>query len=231
MDNQTTILVVEDDTHINQMVTDLLVQNDYQAYPAYSGTEAILLFEQYKFDLILLDLMLPGLAGEEVLKEIRENSDIPIIGVTAKSDKTTTVNLLKEGADDYITKPFNNSELLARIEAQIRRYNQIFNIKKTVPRITYKDLTLDLESYAVYIKNEEVNLTKREFKLLELLMKHPKKVYTKANLYEAIWNDDYYIDDNTINVHMSNLRTKLAAINPTEEYIETVWGIGFKMVD
>lgn len=228
MNNKISILVIEDDSDISNMICDLLQQNSYNARPVYSGTEALMVLNN-KIDLILLDLMLPGLKGELVLHEIRKHSNVPVIVLTAKSDKTSTINLLKSGADDYIVKPFNNDELLARIEAQLRRYNQSSSSPNKNNKLTYKDISVDVENFLVEVGNTQVNLTKREFLILELLMKYPKKVFTKSNLYEHVWNDEFFGDENTINVHISNIRSKLSNANPAEEYIQTVWGIGFKM--
>lgn len=228
MNDRISILVIEDDSDISNMICDLLKQNGYNAKPAYSGTEALIVFDD-KIDLVLLDLMLPGLNGELVLQEIRKHSNVPVIGLSAKSDKSSTVNLLKTGADDYIVKPFNNDELLARIEAQMRRYNRSSSLPVENNKLTYKDIAIDTETYSVQVGDTPVSLTKREFLILELLMKHPKKVFTKSNLYEYVWNDEFFGDENTINVHISNIRLKLAKANPSEEYIQTVWAIGFKM--
>ena len=228
MNNRITILVIEDDSDISNMIRDMLKHNGYGTKQAYSGTEALMVFDD-KVDLVLLDLMLPGLKGELVLEEIRRNSNIPVIGLSAKSDTDSTINLLKSGADDYIVKPFNNDELLARIEAQLRRYNQTSSFPNENNKLSYKDISIDTENYSVQVGDTSVSLTKREFLILELLMKYPKKVFTKSNLYEHVWNDEFFGDENTINVHISNIRSKLAKANPSEEYIQTVWGIGFKM--
>lgn len=228
MNNRITILVIEDDSDISNMIRDMLKHNGYGTKQAYSGTEALMVFDD-KVDLVLLDLMLPGLKGELVLEEIRKNSNIPVIGLSAKSDKDSTINLLKSGADDYIVKPFNNDELLARIEAQLRRYNQTSSFPNENNKLSYKDISIDTENYSVQVGDTSVSLTKREFLILELLMKYPKKVFTKSNLYEHVWNDEFFGDENTINVHISNIRSKVAKVNPSEEYIQTVWGIGFKM--
>jgi DNA-binding response OmpR family regulator len=228
MNNEISILVIEDDSDISKMICDLLGQNGYNAKPAYSGTEALMFFDN-KVDLILLDLMLPGLNGEMVLQEIRKHSNVPVIGLSAKSDKASTINLLKSGADDYIVKPFNNDELLARMVAQLRRYNQSSSFTSEDSKLTYKDITIDAETFSVQIGDTPVGLTKMEFLILELLMKYPKRVFTKSSLYEHVWNDEFFGDENTINVHISNIRSKLAKANPSEEYIQTVWGIGFKM--
>jgi DNA-binding response OmpR family regulator len=221
------ILIAEDDIHINQLLCELLRQNNYIPCAAFSGTEALLLLSQEQFSLVLLDLMLPGKTGAEVIAEIRKNSAVPVIALTAVSDKESIVTLLKAGANDYITKPFDNAELMARIEVQLR------NVGVTVPGhpknlIKFKNATLDLERFDGFINDNLLNLSKREFEILRLLMENPQKVFTKNNLYESVWNDEFLGDDNTINVHISKLRSKIAKFTD-DEYIQTVWGIGFKM--
>lgn len=228
MNKNISILVIEDDSDISNMICDLLQQNGYKVKPAYSGTEALMVFD-LNIHLVLLDLMLPGLAGEAVLHEIRKHSNVPVIGLSAKSDKSSTINLLKSGADDYIVKPFHNEELLARIEAQLRRYHQPGSLAGEDNKVIYKGITIDLETYTVLVGDTTINLTKREFLILELMMRYPKKVFTKSNLYEHVWKDEFFGDENTVNVHISNIRSKLAKANPSEDYIQTVWGIGFKM--
>ena len=225
------ILVVEDDSHISDMLCQLLRQNSYAPTAAYSGTEALLTLSVAGFALILLDLMLPGKTGEEVLTEIRKTSPvhIPIIVLTARADKETTVNLLQMGADDYLAKPFDNSELLARIDVQLRR--AAYSPAKPQPnRLVYKGLTLDGDSFDAFAGEKRAGLSKREYDILRLMMSYPQKVFTKNNLYESVWGGEFLGDDNTINVHISKLRAKLAAVSP-EEYIQTVWGIGFKMAE
>jgi len=222
------ILVAEDDMHINTMLRELLEQNGYVVSSAYSGTEALLLLSQDKFALVLLDLMLPGKTGEEVLQEIRTTQNIPIIVLTAKADKETTVNLLHMGADDYLAKPFDNGELLARIAVQLRR-SASADSASAANTLTFKDITFDLDGHDAYISGVKVGLSKREFELLRLMATHPQKVFTKNNLYESVWGDEFFGTDNTINMHISRLRAKLNAANPNQEYIKTVWGVGFKM--
>lgn len=229
-EQELTILVVEDDQDISRLVCDLLKRNGYRTKTAYSGTEALMVFDG-DVDLILLDLMLPALSGEQVLEEIRKHSQVAVIGLTAKSDKATTIQLLKSGADDYMVKPFNNEELLARIEAQLRRSPKGKAISFDSKKLVYKDITIDSDTFSVTVADQPINLTKREYLILELLMKYPKKVFTKSNLYEHVWNDEFFGDENTINVHISNIRTKLARVSKDEEYIQTVWGIGYKMRD
>ena len=221
------ILIVEDDSDISNMLCDLLSQNGYAPMPAYSGTEAVIRFTANKYDLILLDLMLPGKSGIEALAEIRAVSSVPVIALTAVSDKDSTITLLKAGANDYITKPFDTGELLARIEVQFRNSAAPTPAQNST---AYKDITLDYERYDGFIGKEPLQLSKREFEILSLLIQNPKKVFTKNNLYESVWQDEFLGDDNTINVHISRIRSKIAKVKPGEEYIQTVWGIGFKMM-
>jgi len=216
------ILVVDDDSDINGLLCDLLGQKGYNPTPAFSGTEALLLLSQKQYALVVLDLMLPGLTGEEVLVQTRRTSTVPIIVLTARTDKQTTVELLRMGADDYLGKPFDNEELLARVEVQLRRDGT------PGARVTYKDIVLDMDIFDARIGHEPVGLSKREYEILRLLMSRPSKVFTKNNLYETVWGAEFLSDDNTINVHISRIRAKLARLSDTE-YIETVWGIGFKM--
>jgi len=220
------ILVIEDDIHISEMLCELLKQNNYAPVAAYSGTEALLLLPQGGFSLALLDLMLPGKTGEEVLAEIRASLSTPVIVLTARTDKETTAQLLRSGADDYIAKPFDNGELLARIDVQLRRSALQ---KSETAGLRHKDIALDLDVFDALIKGKKAGLSKREFEILRLMMSHPNKVFTKNNLYESVWGGEFLGDDNTINVHISKLRGKLHAISPDTEYIKTVWGIGFQM--
>jgi len=226
MDTMKKILIIEDDIHISGMLCDLLRQNGYAPVAAYSGTEALLLLPGGDFALILLDLMLPGKTGEEVLTEIRASLSIPVIVLTARADKETTTQLLRSGADDYIPKPFDNDELLARIDVQLRRAAPR---KPEAAQLRYKDITLDLDRFDAFIGGKPAGLSKREFEILCLMMSHPSKVFTKNNLYESVWGGEFWGDDNTINVHISKLRGKLHAVSPDAEYIQTVWGIGYKM--
>lgn len=221
------ILIVEDDPDINNMLFELLTQNNYAPVQAFSGTEALLCLERGQFSLILLDLMLPGISGEEVLKKLRRTSSLPVIGVSAKDDPLDKINLLKNGADDYVTKPFNTGELLARIETVLRRNKQLSDELDRV--LTFKDLILNQNTLSVKCNGCLLNLTKHEYLILELLMHNPEKVFTKNNIFESVWNEEFLGEDNTVNVHISNLRQKLAKANPEEKYIQTVWGIGFKM--
>lgn len=220
------ILIVEDDTLLSDMIKRLLLQNGYEPSAAYSGSEAILLLETRVFDLILLDLMLPGVPGETVLEKIRGKSDTPIIGVSAKTDMATKVNLLKNGADDYLTKPFDNQELLVRIAAVLRRYRPAAPAGQV---LRFKGLSLNTETLEVKLGDVPILLTRYEFLILQLLLSAPNRVFTKNNIFEQVWNEQFSGDDNAINVHIGNLRKKFAKVRPGEGYIQTVWGLGFKM--
>ena len=173
--------------------------------------------------------MLPGINGEELIAEIRKNSVMPIIVISAKSDQENKINVLKLGADDFISKPFDINEVIARVEAQLRRYKTFSGAVEKTSELKHKNIVLDSESRQVFVNGQEVVLTVREFSILELLMKNPHKVFTRANLFESVWGDEFMGDDNTVNVHISNLRSKIAKVDKENEYIQTVWGIGFKL--
>ncbi|MCQ6557486.1 response regulator transcription factor [Paenibacillus mendelii] len=228
MDRTIHILVVEDDNDINQLLCRILKNSGYAPQAAYSGTEAMLYLERQAWDLVLLDLMLPGLTGEELLADINEKSSTPVIVISAKGEQQTKVAALRIGADDYITKPFDIEEVSARIDSHLRRYSRLTSMAPS-NRIEYKDIQLDKDSKTVTINQSEVILTAREFAILELFMSYPKKVFSKANLFETVWEDPFVGDDNTINVHISNLRNKLSKANPEADYIETLWGMGYRL--
>ncbi|MGG7076603.1 response regulator transcription factor [Clostridium sardiniense] len=223
------ILIVEDNVDINNLISRILETEGYSVRAAYSGSEGMMCIEQFEYDLVVLDLMLPGISGEELIEKIRDKSVVPIVVISAKEGVQSKINVLKLGADDFISKPFDNDEVLARVEAQLRRYKKFSKkeVKKT--KFTYKNLVLDLEARQAFIENKEVLLTAREFSIIELLISNPKKVFTRANLFESAWNNEFLGDDNTVNVHISNLRTKLSKLDQENEYIKTVWGIGFKL--
>ena len=224
--------MVEDDPDINRLLRRVLTDGGYDCRPAYSGSEAELWVGQYQYDLVLLDLMLPGLTGEEFISRLRQRGqNMPVIVLSAKTGVEDRVNVLKLGADDFIPKPFDNHEVLARVEAQLRRANR-FSAPAGAERVLHwKDLTLDRDGVTVTAGDQGVPLTAREFEILALLMGTPKKVFTREQVYSAVWGEEYMGDDNTVNVHISNLRSKLAKASPDREDIKTVWGIGFKMAD
>ena len=227
---QAHILVVEDDADINRLLVTILSKEGYAVTPAYSGSEADMRLAMESYDLVLLDLMLPGVTGEDLIARIRKDKVMPIIVISAKGQEDK-VNVLRQGADDFVSKPFDVAEVLARVEAQLRRYTEFSPPAEQNRVLRFKNLVLDTEGVTVTAAGKPVPLTAREFAILQLLMIYPKKVFTRANLFESVWQDTYMGDDNTINVHISNLRTKLAQADPQEEYIKTVWGIGFKMQD
>lgn len=229
MNSNIEILVVEDDVDINGLLCSILTKKGYKVRGAYSGSEAMMCIEQFNYDLILLDLMLPGINGENIINEIRKAKTMPIIVISAKTSQEDKINVLGIGADDFISKPFDINEVLARVEAQLRRYKQFTINESNNSKLTHKNIVLDRSSRQVYIKDTEVSLTVREFAILELLMSNPYKVFTRANLFESVWDNEFLGDDNTVNVHVSNLRSKLAKVEEEVEYIKTVWGIGFKL--
>lgn len=215
------ILIVDDDIHIGNVLEETLAKEGYRVSRAYSGTEAILMLSHAKPDLILLDLMLPGLNGEDVLPQIK---GIPVIIISAKVDVDHKVNLLLGGAVDYVTKPFHSKELLARIAVHLR--NTLGTV--TASNVTFDDITLDLSTHIVTINNSEVKLTRTEYAILKLLMQNPTQVITKSLLLERISEDTPDCTENSLKMHISNLRKKLRETND-KDYIEAVWGIGFKL--
>ena len=229
------LLIVEDDMEINELLKSFLEREGYNIISAYDGKTALELFKKKHFDLVLLDLMIPQINGISVMKCIRNNSVVPIIIISAKdSDSDKTIGL-GFGADDYITKPFSMTEVLARIKAQIRRTTQ-YSTNNVTPAPTntvlkVKDITINLDNYTVYKKEVKLELTNKEFQILKLLAENPQKVYTKAQIYSIIWNDTYMRDEHAVNVHVSRLRTKIEDDPKTPQYILTVWGIGYKLGD
>lgn len=220
-----TILIVEDDTNINALLKEALEKEGYLCTQAFSGTEARLLLEQRQYAVILLDLMLPGMSGEDVLKEIRRKGSTPTIILTAKDTIDSKVAFLQNGADDYITKPFDIKEVLARVEVQIRRMENLPEQKKLI----YRDLEIDKETYTVSVGGKTLpKITRQEFAILELLVRYPKKVFSKEELFEYAWKEPYMGETKTLDVHISNIRKKIKQVTE-EEYIDTIWGIGFRL--
>lgn len=220
------ILIIEDDTDINNMTAEFLREKGCIAEQAFSGTEGRLLWQMKEFDLLLLDLMLPGLPGGELLRQIRAASRIPVIVLTAKNSLDDKVELLGGGADDYLTKPFELEELWVRILVQLRHRGNAGGEKE----LTFKDWTIDPQARILTAGGKAVDLTAHELGIVELLMRHPKKVFTRQEIYEAVWQQDAFIEDKTINVHVSNIRAKLRSAG-AGDYISTVWGIGFKLTE
>lgn len=226
------ILIVEDDQDINHLLCRILRTEGYEVISAYSGSEGKLRLEQDIPDLILLDLMLPGINGLEITEYVRKErkSDVPIIVLSAKTALEDKVDLISLGADDYITKPFEPKELLVRVMAMLRRKNMAQELQNNeAEEYRYKNLVLNAKSRQIIVNGSEIALTPHEYEILLLLIQHPNKVFSRDALYEIVWSNDYLGEDNTVNVHVSNIRKKLAAADSGEEYIKTVWGIGFKM--
>ncbi len=224
------VLLVEDDTEISDMLKKFLGTEGFEVVTAYDGESACEKFFADTYSIVLLDLMIPKISGMEVMKTIRASSTVPIIILSAKdtdSDKTLGLGL---GADDYVAKPFSVTEVLARIKANIRRTTQ-YTAPAVVENdiITKGELELNTSDYSVMKNGEKIELTVKEFEILKLLMKNPKKVYTKEQMYSQIWNDAYLGDENAVNVHISRLRNKIEDNPRDPKYVVTVWGIGYKL--
>ena len=227
MEEKKTILIIEDDADISQLLYTALSKAGYDAVQAYSGTEGKMLLgmKEKRFALILLDLMLPGISGEELLSFIRSDSDIPVIVLTAKDELDDKISVLIGGADDYITKPFEIPEVLARIQVQLRHAVK----EQESDRLTYRDMVLDKTTRQVMIGGSPLpKITKQEFAILELLIRHPKQVYSKEDIFEYAWEEPYIGETKTLDVQISNIRKKIKAVS-SDEYIETVWGIGYRL--
>lgn len=218
-----TIAIIDDDIYIGNMLAEVLTREGYTVLRAYSGTEALYLLSQERPDLILLDLMLPGLSGEEVLPHI---ANIPVIVLSAKADVQDKVNLLLSGAADYMTKPFDTKELLARIAVQLRKAEK----KSDCSLLTVGNLALDTMAQTLTIQGHPVKLTRTELAIIKLLMENPKQVFSKNALLECISMDTPDCTERSLKQHISNLRKKLQSVGGID-YIETVWGIGFKLAE
>lgn len=225
------ILIVEDNNEIQEILRTLLSE-EHEVIQAFSGTEGMIRFEQGDIDLIMLDIMLPGKNGDQVLKVIRHDSSVPVIMLTALSDKKLISQYLLDGANDYIVKPFDLDEVFARVMVQLRQ-----NSDKQAAEIEHpdklfhqlKNIQFDVDSFEIKNSQETIRLAKKECLILQTLLRHPKKIFTKEELYELVWEDTYLPGDNTLNTHLSNLRKKLSQLDPEQEYIETIWGVGVRL--
>ena len=225
------ILVIEDNSDIQEILRTLLSE-EHEVIQAFSGTEGMIRFEQEAIDLILLDIMLPGKNGDQVLKLIRQDSSVPIIMLTALSDKKLISQYLLDGANDYIVKPFDLDEVFARVTVQLRQNSdkqaaEIEHPDKLIQQL--KNIQFDADSFEIKNSQETIRLAKKECLILQTLLRHPKKIFTKEELYELVWEDTYLPGDNTLNTHLSNLRKKLSQLDPEQEYIETIWGVGVRL--
>lgn len=237
------ILIVEDDININNLLCEVLRKAGYTCEQAFSGTEAKLLLDikEKAYTLVLLDLMLPGASGEEVLKEIRKQGRLPVIVLTAKDSIDDKIGVLTNGADDYITKPFEIREVLARIQVQLRHIEAETEAETEVKtkagiqegqgsgRLEFRDMVLIRSTFEVSIGGRVLpKITKLEFAILELLLKNPKQVFSKEDIFEYAWDEPYMGETKTLDVHISNIRKKIKTVTP-DEYIETIWGIGYRL--
>ncbi|WP_028610735.1 response regulator transcription factor [Paenibacillus harenae] len=227
------LLIVEDDLAIAEMVSDYLLRDGYRISHAVDGRSALQLFEQEKIDLIVLDLMLPGLNGTEFLKLVRMRSFVPVLIVSAKDGELDKALGLGFGADDYMTKPFSLVELSARVNSALRRATVYAEEGKpdtsASPQLRIHELTLDTDQLTLSKNGHDIRLTTKEFQILKLLLINPRRAFSKEQIYTAVWNEDYFGDDNAINVHISRLRDKIEDDPSKPRYIKTVWGIGYKL--
>ena len=222
------VLIVEDDSDINNFINDYFVIKGYATIQAFSGTEGLLRLKSEKnICCVILDLMLPGISGEEIIQEIRKVSDVPIITVSAKNEEEAKIEVLKLGADDFLLKPFNLEELQLKVERNIQKYpNQQVSYKKNEE---FKNIILNQDTREVFVGGQNVYFTSKEFDILMLIIQNPNKVISKEKIFKEVWHEDYCIDTQTVTVHIKNIRKKIKEINPTTPTIETVWGIGFKI--
>lgn len=222
------LLIIEDDISLSEMVSDYLKKEGYVLSHAFDGEEAIQKYKQNTFDLIILDIMMPKMDGIEVMKQIRMESSIPILIVSAKDTDVEKALGLELGADDYLCKPFSLIEFSARVKAALRRadYSKEEIGEKT---LQYKELTADPNNFSVWKQENKIQLTAKEFAILLLFLNHPDHVFTKAQIYQSVWKDDYFGDENVINVHIRRLREKIEDSPSNPKYITTLWGIGYKL--
>ena len=218
------ILIIEDDMTINGLLRSIIEKSGYAADCAYNGTDGLAMGLHEDYSLILLDLMLPEKNGEDIIKELRKVNTTPIIVLSAKGETRNRVELLRLGADDYITKPFDIDEVLLRIQAVLRR-----TAWQESNEIVFRELVINTDSKRVFVNGGELVCTATEYAILELLMKNPDRIFSKRTLYEIVMGEDYLQEDNTMNVHISNLRRKIANLTD-KKYIETVYGMGYRLV-
>lgn len=223
------ILVVDDDREIVDSIAIFLSGENYTVLKAYDGIEALDILTENEVHLMILDIMMPKLDGIKTLMRLRESKNVPVILLSAKSEDADKILGLTAGADDYVTKPFNPSELIARVKSQLRRYTTLGSIGKQNSEITIDGLVLNTESKSVKVDGEDVKLTSTEYKILELLARNRGRVFSADDIYRSVWNEDNIVGDKTIAVHVRHIREKIE-INPKEpRYLKVVWGIGYKI--
>lgn len=224
------ILVVDDDREIVDSIALFLNAEGYGVIKAYNGLDALEILIDNDVHLMLLDIMMPEMDGIKTLMQLRKTKNIPVILISAKSEDADKILGLTAGADDYITKPFNPSELVARVKSQLRRYTQLGSMQKSDEQLVIDGLVINTESKTVSVDGEEVRLTPIEYKILELLARNRAKVFSAEQIYRRVWNDDAIVGDNTIAVHIRHIREKIE-INPKEpRYLKVVWGVGYKII-
>lgn len=216
------ILVIEDDENINGLLCNILKGNGYEVQSSLNGWEGYEFAMKNDYDLILMDLMLPMKSGEEILRELRTKKNTPVIVLSAKNEVYNRIELLRLGADDFICKPFDIDEVILRIEAVLRRTQGESDVLK------FKEMKIDKDAKRVFIREDEIICTAMEYAILELMLSNPNKIFSKRNLFESVTGDEYFSDENTMNVHMSNLRKKIGKYTE-ESYIETVYGMGYRL--
>lgn len=223
------VLIVDDDREIVESIAIFLTAEGYTPLKAYNGLEALEMLNENTVHLMILDVMMPRLDGIKTLMKLRETKNIPVILLSAKSEDADKILGLTAGADDYVTKPFNPSELMARVRSQLRRYTSLGSIEKSMKEIVSGGLSINTETRCVKVDGEEVRLTPIEYKILELLAKNRGRVFSAEEIYRRVWNEDTVVGDNTIAVHVRHIREKIE-INPKEpRYLKVVWGIGYKL--
>ena len=220
------ILQIEDNEDIQNILFNLFSE-EHEIIQAYSGTEGEFLFQSQEIDLVLLDIMLPGKGGKEVLKFIRQRSSVPVIMLTALGDKHLISQYLLDGANDYIVKPFDLEEVYARVSVQLREHIKGSSTTENIYQV--KNIKINPDSFEVSCNGKTIRLGKKEFQILYTLLQNPKKIFTKEDLYETVWEAPYLSGDNTLNAQLSNLRKKLAQVDESSEYIETIWGLGVRL--
>ncbi|MFH5185835.1 response regulator transcription factor [Paenibacillus sp. TAB 01] len=224
-----TVLVVDDDSEIRDVIHIYLRNEGYQVLEAEDGIQALELLKAHPVQLLILDVMMPRLDGIKTCLKIRESSDIPIIMLSAKEEDIDKITGLSTGADDYVTKPFNPLELLARVKAQFRRQSYGMKSADAAAELMVQDLTINKDRHTVFLKDKEISLTPLEFSILELLASHPGQVFSADKIYERVWNEPSGYSDNTVMVHIRNLREKMGDSPREPRYIKTVWGVGYKI--
>jgi len=227
---ETKILIVDDDKEIRNLISIYLENEGFQTQKAEDAIEALKLLEEKEFDLIILDIMMPNMDGIEACMKIREERTIPIIMLSAKSEDMDKIQGLASGADDYLSKPFNPLELIARVKSQLRRYTK-YNIETNKNKNIFEigDLTLNTDTRQVWIKNKEVRLTPKEFDILELLARNKGIVLSIEKIYEAVWKENFYKSENSVMVHITKIRDKIEEDSKHPIYIKTIWGVGYKI--